>query len=1163
MVRAVSTPIKLLRALGPGWVAYRLGYALQQKIGLLRLRMPARPWSAQPLSAWLQPGIPCEPAAYSRWRKSQAPRFFFTGVERLSAALRNLPSTAVREADAILAGVWRYFGQQAVQVGFPPDWHVNPLSGERAPAARHWSHIGDFDHGDIKLIWEASRFSVAYTLVRAYAASGDERYPAAFWTLVKDWAERNPPQRGPNWMSGQETAFRLMAWCFGLFGFADSPSTTPERVAALAAMLGVHAQRIAGNIAYARSQKNNHAISEAVGLWTVGLLFPEFRQAERWRAMGKEILETEARRQIYEDGSYVQHSTHYHRLMLDDYLWALRLGEVSGQQFSDEVCARVDKAREFLAALTDPDTGRVPNYGANDGALVLPLNHCDYADFRPVLQTCHYLRHREHLYPPGPWDEDLLWLFGPEALERRSRAGAPRSMPPAVRVSVPRRGGGYHILRGRRSWALIRCARYLDRPGQADQLHLDLWWRGMNIACDAGTYLYNGAPPWDNGLAGTAVHNTVLVDGRDQMTRAGRFLWLDWAQGSARPQARSDQGGLELWEGEHDGYRRLGVTHRRAVLRASDATWLVVDDLAGRGAHTARLHWLLPDWPHKFEAEPGRMLLHAPAGDFTVQVWCSQAAAMSLVRGGKLLTLQPACASWQEREVEVRGWCSRTYADKEPALSVAWEAQAPLPLRFITVFHAAPSSVKSVANREVAVQTGSATLAVHLSPPGASPIVEQADLSQAGHTEQLLPTGQLPASDLPAGSHTLLIHQNFVSPAEAGGTRHYELARQLQGRGHRFTIVASNLSFLTGQRVGERRGLITEQDLDGVRVLRAYTYSALHRSYVWRVVSYLSFAVTSLLATARAGRVDLVMGTTPPIFQAVSAWVVALVRRRPFVLEVRDLWPEFAIDIGVLRNPVLIALSRRLERFLYARADHLVVNSPAYRDYLMGKGIPTEKITLIPNGTDPEMFDPAAEGQEVRAGFALDRKFVVTYAGALGLANDLETVLRAAHRLRDEPDIHFLLVGDGKERSSLETQARSLRLSNVTFAGAQPKSRMPAFLAASDACLAILKDIPMFRTTYPNKVFDYMAAGRPTILAIDGVIREVMEAAGGGTFVHPGDDQALADAVRMLSQDRRRARAMGAAARAYVVEHFDRREQAEQFARLVRRLAKTVPVSQP
>jgi glycosyltransferase involved in cell wall biosynthesis len=400
----------------------------------------------------------------------------------------------------------------------------------------------------------------------------------------------------------------------------------------------------------------------------------------------------------------------------------------------------------------------------------------------------------------------------------------------------------------------------------------------------------------------------------------------------------------------------------------------------------------------------------------------------------------------------------------------------------------------------------------------------------------------------------LLIHQAFASPKEAGGTRHYEFAQHCLRAGNQFSIVASDLSYATGARVEGARGLVTEQAVNGVRVLRAYTLPCLHRSFAWRIVSFLSFTVTSALAGLRAGPVDVVMGTSPPIFQAASAWLVSALRRKPFLLEIRDLWPEFAINMGVLKNPLLILLSRWLERFLYWRATHILVNSPAYRDYLIHQRIDAAKVSLISNGVDPDMFQPEAKGERIRKEFGLDGKFVVTYAGALGLANDIPVILKAAERLRDDDSIRFLLVGDGKERPKMEQMGRELKLQNVIFAGARPKSEMPDFLAASSACLATLQNIPMFKTTYPNKVFDYMAAGRPTILGIDGVIRNVMDACGGGIFVQPGSGEAIANAILSLRDNPQKAEAMGRAARNHVVRNFNRKQQAQAFVELLQQL---------
>lgn len=401
----------------------------------------------------------------------------------------------------------------------------------------------------------------------------------------------------------------------------------------------------------------------------------------------------------------------------------------------------------------------------------------------------------------------------------------------------------------------------------------------------------------------------------------------------------------------------------------------------------------------------------------------------------------------------------------------------------------------------------------------------------------------------------LLINQAFVSPEEPGHTRHFEMAKFLQSRGHELVIVASDLNYQTGRRTVARKGVFAEQNFDGVRVLRSYIYPALHRSYFWRVISFFSFMFSSIWTALQVRDVDLVMGTTPPIFQAVSAWFVALIRRKPFLLEVRDLWPEFGVSMGVLKNPLVIALARWLERFLYARATHILVNSPAYREYMISKGVPEKKVTYIPYGTDVDMFNPQVDGSSIRAELGLQERFVVLYAGALGQANDIDTLLRAANRLKVEEKIRFVLFGDGKERPRLESEARQMGLSNVIFAGVRAKKDMPRVIAAADACLAILQDIPMFRTTYPNKVFDYMAAGRATLLVIDGVSRRLIEESGGGVFVQPGDDAMLAETVLELSKDSRRLQQMGRNARDYLVKYLDRRDRLNETLDLLVRLA--------
>jgi len=396
--------------------------------------------------------------------------------------------------------------------------------------------------------------------------------------------------------------------------------------------------------------------------------------------------------------------------------------------------------------------------------------------------------------------------------------------------------------------------------------------------------------------------------------------------------------------------------------------------------------------------------------------------------------------------------------------------------------------------------------------------------------------------------HILLIHQAFATDQEAGGTRHYELARHMIQQGHGVTIVASRVSYLTGQVLPSARGHRTLcEQIGGIEVQRTWAYAALHRSFFTRVLSFLSFMFSSFVAALWVRGVDIVWGTSPPIFQAITAYLVARLKRVPFVFEVRDLWPDFAIETGVLRNPLFIWASRRLERFLYHHADRLIVNSPGFIPHLRRCGVSEQKIALIPNGVEVSMFNPADRGEAIRQELGLKNKFIALYAGAHGLANDLGTVLLAAKHLEGHPDIVFILVGDGRERPNLIRQAEELGLSSVRFVAAQPKTRMPQFLAAADVCIAILKSILMFTTTYPNKVFDYMAAGRPTVLAIDGAIREVIEAADGGTFVQPGEPAALAEAVLRYYRDPDLRHRHGQNARSYVAAHFDRSQQAPKL----------------
>jgi hypothetical protein len=677
----------LQRYFGLPWIAYRIGYEAGRRVGLLERRTPVSPWSAQPLRGSLTDVGLADPHAYFEHRRTQSPVFLFhpedcqhylpfcarwdREVEASHAAGDESP---IAQAEDVMRGEFRYFQHSVVKAGFPPPWHTNPFTGQQFPHDRHWSRADDFGHGDIKFIWELNRFGFTYPLVRAYWRTQDQRFAECFWQLIEDWRKHNPPQQGPNWGSGQEVSFRMMAWVFGLYGFLDCEATTPERVSRLAEMLAASGKRIAANLQYAVNQQNNHGISEGMGLWTLGLLFPEFRESHRWRETGRSMLESQGRELIYEDGAFAQHSVVYHRLMLHDYIWALRLGDLHGQPFSRALRNRVGAAGEFLYQMRDFATGQVPYYGQNDGSLILPLSNCGYLDFRPVIQASQFLCRGTRCYNDGPWDEELLWLFGRGAVTTTRQAPATSAETPQQRLEASKApapasdlsadAGGYYTIRSPEGFAFTRCGAFRHRPGQADMLHVDLWWRGQNLALDPGTFSYNAPPPWDNALARTICHNTASVDGRDLMDRAGRFLWLPWARGRVRCRQRSLDGSMAYFEGEHNGYQRLPAPayYRRAILLLANHMWLVLDDLQSREPHGYRVHWLLPDLPYEWEPAVGQMKLSTPAGPYYVSLAAAGTPAeYSLVRA------DPRSS---------RGWRAPSYGFRTPALSLALVARA-------------------------------------------------------------------------------------------------------------------------------------------------------------------------------------------------------------------------------------------------------------------------------------------------------------------------------------------------------------------------------------------------------------------------------------------------------------------------------------------------------
>jgi hypothetical protein len=393
-------------------------------------------------------------------------------------------------------------------------------------------------------------------------------------------------------------------------------------------------------------------------------------QASQWRSHGRRWLIRGILDQVDRDGGYVQHSANYHRLLLHLGLWVTRIAERNGEPFPPEVMAALARATHFLRAMVDEESGQVPNFGPNDGSNVLPLAARSQEDFRSTIQAAGRAFVGQPFYSPGPWDELSCWL----GLQSASQPDAPEE--PALREGFAR--AGLHFLRGERAWGMMRCARFVRRPGHADQLHLDLWHHGENVVCDAGTYLYNGLPPWENGLSEARVHNAAIVDGQEPMRRAGRFLWLDWDHGRVIGRGRSSGGGTEWIFATREAYRGLGIAHQRCVVRAGADLWLVIDEILGDGPHRCSLGWLLPDCRWRLSQRSLRVELSHAA---LIEEFDGPVSGLGLYRGGEHVggaAMEDALPTW--------GWLSPTYAEKRPGLFVVVKGEGALPLRMSTFF---------------------------------------------------------------------------------------------------------------------------------------------------------------------------------------------------------------------------------------------------------------------------------------------------------------------------------------------------------------------------------------------------------------------------------------------------------------------------------------------
>ncbi len=391
----------------------------------------------------------------------------------------------------------------------------------------------------------------------------------------------------------------------------------------------------------------------------------------------------------------------------------------------------------------------------------------------------------------------------------------------------------------------------------------------------------------------------------------------------------------------------------------------------------------------------------------------------------------------------------------------------------------------------------------------------------------------------------------FVPEPAAPAARVHEFARAWVQSGQEVSVITTLPNHPLGRIPPTYRGRwwATER-LDGIRVLRCWLYAVPNRGVGRRGLDHLSFMLTALVfGLPRLGKVDVVVASSPTLFSALSAWLIARVRRVPFVLEVRDLWPEAIVGLGLMRPGPVVRVLEGLARFLYRQAALVVVVTSAFADRLVEQGVPLRKLAVIPNGADTRLFSPETGGCATRAALGLDGRFVVAYIGSHGLSHGLGAVLDAAAL---QPEVTYLLVGDGADRERLLAERDRRDLRNVVMRPSVDKAQVPGLYAAADVCLVPLRDVPVFSAFVPSKLFEMLAAGRPVIGAVRGEARDILARSGGALLVEPERGDQLAQAVDRLRADPALRAELANNGRAFAVEHYDRDTLAARYLELLR-----------
>lgn len=501
---------ELIQNMGIRYILYRIYHEFEKKTGILKKKHEINPKNKYFISL-------------ANWKKLNS-SFLITEREKL--LFEKTPNAELRKNTLkIINGEIQFFSCQWIKLGLNYDWLTNPESNYRYDIKKHWSEIPDFNEeaGDIKYVWEKSRFTFLHNIIRNDYHNNEDHSEFVFME-IENWIDLNPINQGPNWRCSQEISLRILNWCYALHFYKNSNALTEDRWTKIQHVIYWSLHHVYIQIDFSRiAVRNNHAITETLFLTLSAQLFPFIPETSNWSRDGRKWFEKEIEFQIYNDGTFLQFSMNYHRVVVQLLSFGIAMTEKARQPFSEIVYKKAYKSVNFLYQCTQDVNGFLPNYGANDGAWFFQLSDSDYRDFRPQINSLHFILTGNKLYQQSFLCEEIFW-FGHAAIANK--------LEPLRKQygKIEFRDSGYFLIRETDTFTFIKCGSYKDRPSHADNLHIDIWVKDKNVLSDGGSYKYNTSENLIKYFSGTESHNTIMLDNYDQMLKGSRFIWYFWTK---------------------------------------------------------------------------------------------------------------------------------------------------------------------------------------------------------------------------------------------------------------------------------------------------------------------------------------------------------------------------------------------------------------------------------------------------------------------------------------------------------------------------------------------------------------------------------------------------------------------------------------------------------